>query len=68
MLVRAGQDYPDLNRSIDEFVAAAEAAGAPVDLVDLPEAHHAFDTVDDTDASRAAIRRVLGFLREHLGA
>lgn len=68
LLVRAGQDYPDLNRSIDEFVAAAEAAGAPVDLVDLPEAHHAFDTVDDTDASRAAIRRVLGFLREHLGS
>jgi acetyl esterase/lipase len=68
LLVRAGQDYPDLNRSIDEFVAAAEAVGAPVDLVDLPEAHHAFDTVDDTDASRAAIRRVLGFLREHLGS
>ena len=68
LLVRAGQDYPDLNRSIDEFVAAAEAAGAPVDLVDLPAAHHAFDIVDDTDASRAAIRRVLGFLREHLGS
>lgn len=66
LLVRAGQDYPDLNQSIDQFAAAAEAAGVPVDLVDLPDAHHAFDTVDDTDASRAAIRRVLGFLGEHL--
>jgi acetyl esterase/lipase len=66
LLVRAGQDYPDLNQRIDEFTAAAEAAGVPVELVDLPGAHHAFDTVDDTDASRDAIRRVLSFLREHL--
>lgn len=66
LVVRAGLDYPDLNQSIDQFVAAAQAAGVPVDLVDLPEAHHAFDTVDDTDASRAAIRRVLRFLGGHL--
>ncbi len=68
LLVRAGQDYPDLNQSIDEFTAAAQAAGLPVELVDLPDAHHAFDTVDDTDASRDAIRRVLSFLRKHLTA
>jgi predicted esterase len=68
LLVRAGQDDPDLNQSIDEFGAAAEAAGLPVELVDLPDGHHAFDTVDDTDASRDAIRRVLSFLRGHLTA
>jgi acetyl esterase/lipase len=49
-------------------LAAAEAGGPPVELVDLPDAHHAFDTVDDTDASRDAIRRILGFLRAHLAA
>ena len=37
-----------------------------MELVDLPDAHHAFDIVDDTDAARAAIARVLGFLRAHL--
>ena len=68
LLVRAGQDYPDLNQSIDGFSAAAEAAGLPVELVGLPDGHHAFDTVDDTDASREAIRRVLSFLRGHLTA
>ena len=46
----------------------AVAAGLPVELVDLPDGHHAFDTVDDTDASRDAIRRVLSFLRGHLTA
>jgi acetyl esterase/lipase len=68
LLVRAGQDDPDLNQSIDEFSTAADAAGLPVELVELPDGHHAFDIVDDTDASRDAIRRVLSFLREHLTA
>ena len=49
-------------------VVYAEAAGVPVELVEVPDGHHAFDTVDDTDASRDAIRRVLSFLRRHLTA
>jgi acetyl esterase/lipase len=68
LVVRAGQDRPALNRTIDEFVTAAEARGLPVELVDHPDGHHAFDVLDDTDASRDAIRRVLGFLGEHLTA
>ena len=68
LLVRAGQDDPDLNRSIDTFVAAAEAAGLPVELVEHPDGHHAFDLLDDTDAARDAIRRVLVFLRRQLAA
>jgi acetyl esterase/lipase len=68
LVVRAGQDGPDLNRTIDEFVTAAEARRLPVELVDHPDGHHAFDVLDDTDASRAAIRRVLEFLRDHLTA
>jgi acetyl esterase/lipase len=67
-VVRAGQDRPALNRTIDEFVTAAEARGLPVELVDHPDGHHAFDVLDDTDASREAIRQVLAFLREHLTA
>jgi acetyl esterase/lipase len=66
LVVRAGRDRRKLNRTIDEFLATARAGGLPVELVDLPDAHHAFDTVDDTDPSRAAIRRVLGFLRRHV--
>jgi acetyl esterase/lipase len=68
LLVRAGQDDPHLNRSIDTFVAAADAAGLPVELVEHPDGHHAFDLLDDTDASRDAIRRVLAFLRDQLAA
>jgi acetyl esterase/lipase len=66
LLVRAGQDDPGINASIDTFVATAQTAGLPVELVEHPDGHHAFDLLDDTDASRDAIARVVGFLREQL--
>jgi acetyl esterase/lipase len=66
LVVRAGQDRPELNASIDRFVGAAREGGLPVELVEHPEGHHAFDVLDDTDASRDAIRRVLEFLRRRL--
>jgi len=68
LVVRAGKDDPDLNGGLDHFVAAAADRGLPVELVEVPDGHHAFDVLDDDDASRAAIRRVLDFLREHLAA
>jgi acetyl esterase/lipase len=67
LVVRAGRDDPALNRTIDQFVLAAEARRLAVDLVHQPDGHHAFDVADDTDASREVIRRVLAFLRGHLG-
>ena len=68
LVVRAGRDRLALNRTIEEFVTAAEARRLPIELVDHPDGHHAFDVLDDTDASRDAIRRILAFLREHLTA
>jgi acetyl esterase/lipase len=67
LVVRAGRDHPELNRTIDDFVAAAPARRPAVELVHHPDGHHAFDVADDTDASRQVIRRVLGFLRGRLG-
>jgi acetyl esterase/lipase len=34
-------------------VAAAADAGVPVEITDVPGAHHSFDTLDDTDESRS---------------
>jgi acetyl esterase/lipase len=67
LVVRAGRDDPELNRTIDEFVAAATAGRLAVELVHQPDGHHAFDVADDSDASRAVIGRVLASLRGHLG-
>jgi dienelactone hydrolase len=68
LVVRAGRDDPELNRTIDEFVSAAERRGLDVELVQQPDGHHAFDVADDTDASREVVRRVLAFLGGHLRA
>jgi dienelactone hydrolase len=67
LVMRAGRDDPELNRTIDEFVAAATAGRLAVELVHQPDGHHAFDVADDSDASRQVIGRVLAFLRGHLG-
>ncbi len=67
LLVRAGRDVPALNSSIDAFVREAQRRNAPLTLIDLPDAHHGFDSMDDVEASRDAMRRTAAFLNEHLG-
>jgi acetyl esterase/lipase len=47
------------------FVAAASAAGVPVEVIDVPGAQHGFETTDDTDAARDAIRRGVAWAAGH---
>ena len=69
LVVRAGQDQtPLLNVSLDAFVSAALARDLPLTLINQPGAPHSFDLFDDSDASRATIRRILSFLAERLTA
>lgn len=65
-LVRAGRDRPNMNEMLDRLAAQAVAADAPWTLVNVPNGHHAFDVLDDTDESRAAIRGTVAFLRDRL--
>lgn len=68
-VVRCGKDeLPGLNASIDAFAAAALARNMPVTVANLPDAPHAFDLLDDSDASRTMIRRTLEWLRFELQA
>lgn len=64
LVVRAGKDGEGLNRRLDEFVSAALAANYPLRVVNLPDAVHAFDLLDDTDWSRGAIREAFDFAVE----
>ena len=69
MVVRAGQDaVPGVNVSIDDFVASALASNLPVTVMNHPTAPHSFDLLDDTEASREAIRQILAFLCVHVRA
>ncbi|WP_338702644.1 alpha/beta fold hydrolase [Streptomyces sp. Q6] len=66
VLLRAGLEAPAIAATVADFVTAAESAGAPVEIIDVPHARHAFeglDHIDETrDAVRSAMARVIGRL------
>ena len=67
LLVRAGRDeMPELNKTLDEFIAAVLQHNLPVTIVNHPSGPHAFDLVDDTRATRAVIQQMLAFIRARL--
>jgi len=66
-IVRAGQEqFPNLNESIERFVAKAVALNRPITFVNHADGLHAFDILQDSPASRAVIRQTLGFLSAQL--
>jgi acetyl esterase/lipase len=68
VLARAGRDmFPEINSSIDRFVAAANTAGATVDLLTHPTGRHSFDILDPGERSTQIIEHTLGTLRRNLG-
>jgi hypothetical protein len=66
-IVRAGRDEtPQLNETMDRFLAHAVARNLPVTFVNHAAAPHAFDLFHDSETSREIIRQILAFLRFHL--
>jgi ketosteroid isomerase-like protein/acetyl esterase/lipase len=66
-VARAGRDQvPGLNHALDRFVLAALARDMPVTLANHAEGQHAFDLLDDGDATREIVRQVIDFMRFHL--
>jgi dipeptidyl aminopeptidase/acylaminoacyl peptidase len=57
LLVRPEHDFDWIVPITDDLLARCSDAGRDVDVIDVPGAHHGFETVDDTDAARDAIRR-----------
>jgi acetyl esterase/lipase len=69
VVARAGLDmFPEINPSIDRFAAAANSAGATVDLLTHPTGRHSFDILDPGERSEQIIERTLAALRHSLGA
>jgi len=66
-IVRAGQDeMPNLNETLDRFVAAALSRNLPITVANHANAPHAFDLMHDSDTSREIIKQILLFMRFHL--
>jgi acetyl esterase/lipase len=64
LVARAGHDHPLLNAGIDRFIGAALAANLPLDVLNHPAGHHAFDARDDDARTHEIIRHTLAFIRE----
>src|ERR1044071_6633864 len=66
LVVKAGEDDPNVNGSIDRFAAAASARHADVRVVTSATARHGFDLGPRTARTRAVMRETLRFLRARL--
>jgi dienelactone hydrolase len=65
-IVRAGQDNPRLNETIDHLIGNAVVRNMPITLINYADGPHAFDILDDREASREIIKQTLAFMRFHL--
>jgi acetyl esterase/lipase len=59
VLTRVGRERPQFAATVEEFVTAAHACSAELEIIDVPEGQHGFDTLDHTDESRKAVERAL---------
>jgi acetyl esterase/lipase len=66
LLTRVGLEFADLVPAQDDFVGAARSKGINLTVIEVPNAHHAFDVADDTDESRDALERALTYVHERL--
>ncbi|MFJ6886214.1 alpha/beta hydrolase family protein [Streptomyces californicus] len=66
VLVRAGREIAEIAATVEEFVAEAARCAANVEIVDVPEGRHGFETLDPTDAVRAAVLRAVDAVLDRL--
>ncbi|MET8165889.1 dienelactone hydrolase family protein [Streptomyces sp. NPDC005329] len=66
VLLRAGRETPEIAASVEAFVTAAKDCGAQLELVDLPNSHHGFETADPPEEVRPALRHAMRSVVAHL--
>lgn len=66
VLSRAGQDVPEVAATVPPFLGRAGELGVHVELIDVPEGQHGFDSLDHTDASRDAVHAGFDAVLRHL--
>ncbi len=66
LVVRAGQDNPNLNNAIDLFVQEAINRNIRVDFTNYPDGLHAFDILNDNERTREIIRHTFAFIKAQM--
>lgn len=68
LCIQAALDRPEINQTIDAFLAACHTRGLPAQLLVHEQGHHAFDVRDEGPRSDELIRAILAFLRVHVAS
>lgn len=66
VLTRVELERPEIAVTVEEFLSAAKDAGADVEVVDVPQAHHGFETLDHTEPARHAVAYAVRTVLSHL--
>ncbi|MFD8590310.1 alpha/beta fold hydrolase [Streptomyces sp. NPDC059637] len=66
VLTRVGKEDAGIAATVEEFLAAAGECGADVEVVDVPNGRHGFETIDHTEEARRAVDRAVRSVLAHL--
>ncbi|MFF7870793.1 alpha/beta fold hydrolase [Streptomyces qaidamensis] len=66
VLLRAGREAPEIAATVDTFVTAADESAARLELVDVPNGHHGFETLDAPEETIPALRQAMRSVVTHL--
>ncbi|OSZ57263.1 alpha/beta hydrolase [Streptomyces pharetrae CZA14] len=66
VLLRAGRETPEIAATVEAFVTAAGDCPVRLELVDVPNGHHGFETLDPPEETRPALRRAMRSVVNHL--
>ena len=66
LLTRVGREQPMIADTVAAFTTAAHAQGASLDIIDVADGQHGFDTLDHTDDSRRAVCQALSWVTSAL--
>ncbi|MDK1474624.1 dienelactone hydrolase family protein [Streptomyces sp. 549] len=66
VLTRVGLERPEIAVTVDRFLTAAAECGADVEVIEVPDGQHGFETVNHTEQSRTALEHAVRSVLEHL--
>jgi acetyl esterase/lipase len=66
LLTRVGREQPLIADTVAAFIAAAQAQHTSLEIIDVPNGQHGFDTLDHIDESRHAVCQALSWVTSAL--
>ncbi|MGH3600115.1 MAG: alpha/beta hydrolase [Pseudonocardiaceae bacterium] len=66
LLTRVGREQPLIADTVAAFIAAAQAQHTSLEIIDVANGQHGFDTLDHTDEARRAVWQALSWVTSAL--